>query len=73
MGKGEVVDLCLISLLARGHVLRTDIPGVGETTLAKAISQSIAVDYSRIQLTLGLLPSDLTGTSIFDPRKSRFQ
>ena len=67
MGKDEVVDLCLVSLLAGGHVLLMDIPGVGETTLAKTISQSIAVDFSRIQFTLDLLPSDITATSINDP------
>ena len=72
VGKDEVVNLCLISLLAGGHVLLMNIPGVGETTLAKAISQSIAVDFSRIHFTLDLLPSDITGTSINDPRESRF-
>ena len=51
VGKDRVVDLCLISLLAGGHVLLTDIPGVGKTTLARAISSSIAADFSRIQFT----------------------
>lgn len=73
VGKDRVVDLCLISLLAGGHVLLTDVPGVGKTTLAKAISQSIASEFSRIQFTPDLLPSDITGTSIFDPRESRFE
>ncbi len=73
VGKDGVVDLCLISLLAGGHVLLTDIPGVGKTTLAKAISQSIAAEFSRIQFTPDLLPSDITGTSVFDPRESRFE
>jgi MoxR-like ATPase len=72
VGKDRVVDLCLISLLAGGHVLLTDIPGVGKTTLAKAISSSIAADFSRIQFTPDLLPSDITGTSIYDPREARF-
>ena len=72
MGKDRVVDLCLISLLAGGHVLLTDIPGVGKTTLAKAISSSIAADFSRIQFTPDLLPSDITGTSIYDPGEARF-
>ena len=67
VGKDRVVDLCLISLLAGGHVLLTDIPGVGKTTLARAISSSIAADFSRIQFTPDLLPSDITGTSIYDP------
>ena len=73
VGKDRVVDLCLVSLLAGGHVLLTDIPGVGKTTLAKAISSSIAADFSRIQFTPDLLPSDITGTSIYDPREARFR
>ena len=73
VGKDRVVDLCLISLLAGGHVLLTDIPGVGKTTLAKAIASSLAADFSRIQFTPDLLPSDITGTSIYDPREARFK
>ena len=73
VGKDRVVDLCLISLFAGGHVLLTDIPGVGKTTLAKAISSSIAAEFSRIQFTPDLLPSDITGTSIYDPREARFK
>ena len=72
VGKDRVVELCLISLLAGGHVLLTDIPGVGKTTLARAISSSIAADFSRIQFTPDLLPSDITGTSIYDPSEARF-
>ncbi len=72
-GKDEVVDLCLISLLAGGHVLLTDIPGVGKTTLAKAISSAIDAEFSRIQFTPDLLPSDITGTSVYDPREARFR
>lgn len=72
-GKDDVVDLCLISLLAGGHVLLTDIPGVGKTTLAKAISSAIDAEFSRIQFTPDLLPSDITGTSIYDPREARFR
>lgn len=73
LGKDRVVDLCLISLLAGGHVLLTDIPGVGKTTLAKAIALSIDAEFSRIQFTPDLLPSDITGTSIYDPREARFE
>ena len=73
VGKDKVVDLCLTALLAGGHVLLTDIPGVGKTTLAKAISSSIAADFSRIQFTPDLLPSDITGTSIYDPREAGFK
>jgi MoxR-like ATPase len=73
VGKDRVVDLCLISLLAGGHVLLTDVPGVGKTTLARAISSSIAADFSRIQFTPDLLPSDITGTSIYDPSEAQFR
>ena len=72
VGKDRVVELCLISLLAGGHVLLTDIPGVGKTTLARAISSSLAADFSRIQFTPDLLPSDITGTSIYNPREAHF-
>ena len=73
IGKDRAVDLCIISLLAGGHVLLTDIPGVGKTTLARAISSSIAADFSRIQFTPDLLPSDITGTSVYDPREAVFK
>ena len=73
IGKDRAVDLCIISLLAGGHVLLTDIPGVGKTTLARAISSSIAADFSRIQFTPDLLPSDITGPSVYDPREAVFK
>lgn len=73
VGKDRVVDLCLVALLAGGHVLLTDVPGVGKTTLAKAISLSVAAEFSRVQFTPDLLPSDITGTSIYDPRETRFK
>jgi MoxR-like ATPase len=73
IGKDRVVDLCLVALLAGGHVLLTDVPGVGKTTLAKAIALSVAAEFSRVQFTPDLLPSDITGTSIYDPRETRFK
>ena len=71
--KDGVVDLCLVALLAGGHVLLTDVPGVGKTTLAKAISSAIAADFSRIQFAPDLLPADITGTSVYEPREGRFR
>jgi MoxR-like ATPase len=73
VGKDEVIELCLISLLAGGHVLLTDIPGVGKTMLAKAMASAVDADFSRIQFTPDLLPSDITGTSVYDPREARFK
>ena len=73
IGKGEVVRFVLAALLARGHVLIEDVPGVGKTTLAKAIAKVVGCSFSRIQFTPDLLPSDVTGTSIFNQKTSEFE
>jgi MoxR-like ATPase len=72
-GKPEVVELALIALLARGHVLIEDVPGVGKTTLARALAQAIGCEMRRVQFTSDLLPSDILGVSIFDQQKGDFQ
>ncbi|GAA2589281.1 MoxR family ATPase [Actinomadura fulvescens] len=72
-GKRDKVELALICLLAEGHLLVEDVPGVGKTTLARAISASVEARWTRIQFTPDLLPSDITGVSIFNQGKSTFE
>ncbi len=73
IGKSREVRLVLIALLCRGHVLVEDVPGVGKTTLAKAIARSLGSSFKRIQFTPDLLPSDVTGVSIFNMKESDFE
>jgi MoxR-like ATPase len=72
LGHARAVDLLLIGLLARGHVLIEDVPGVGKTVLAKSLARSISCKFSRIQLTPDLLPSDVLGVAIFNTQAQRF-
>ena len=72
LGHSRAVDLLLVGLLARGHVLIEDVPGVGKTVLAKSLARSIACKFSRIQLTPDLLPSDVLGVSIFNTQTQQF-
>jgi MoxR-like ATPase len=71
-GKPEVVRMCLVCMLAEGHLLIDDVPGVGKTSLAKAIAQSIEGSMRRIQFTPDLLPSDVTGVQVYDAGKREF-
>ena len=73
MGNTHAVDRLLVCLLARGHELIEDVPGVGKTVLANALARSIHCTFSRIQCTPDLLPSDVTGTSIFNRDKGTFE
>jgi len=67
-GKRGVIDLVLVATFARGHVLVEDLPGTGKTTLARALAKALGGQMHRVQFTPDLLPSDVTGTSVFDPR-----
>jgi MoxR-like ATPase len=73
VGKGDVVELAIVALLCEGHVLIEDIPGVGKTVLAKSIARSLGCTFHRIQCTPDLLPSDITGTYIFNQKTSDFE
>jgi MoxR-like ATPase len=73
IGKREVVELTLISLLSNGHLLIDDVPGVGKTMLARSLAQSIGCSLGRIQFTPDMLPSDVTGVSIYNQAKNEFQ
>lgn len=72
-GKRAVVRVATAALLARGHVLFEDVPGVGKTTLAQALARTMGLDFRRIQFTSDLLPSDVLGVSVYDPVTSRFE
>jgi MoxR-like ATPase len=71
-GKPAVVELALVAFLARGHVLIEDVPGVGKTTLARAMAKAVGAKMNRVQFTSDLLPSDLLGVSVYDQRRSEF-
>jgi MoxR-like ATPase len=73
IGKEDVATLSLVALLAEGHVLLEDVPGVGKTMLVRALAKSLDCDFSRIQFTPDLLPSDVTGISIYNPKELEFE
>ena len=71
-GKRDVVELCVVGLLARGHLLIEDVPGIGKTTLAQSLAKSIDCSFARIQFTSDMLPSDILGVSILNPKTGDF-
>src|SRR5215210_7171744 len=72
-GKPEAVRLAIVTLLAGGHLLVEDVPGVGKTTLAQALARAIDCTFQRIQFTSDLMPSDVIGLSIFNERAGEFE
>jgi MoxR-like ATPase len=71
-GKREQIELALLAAITEGHLLIEDVPGVGKTTLARALAQTLGGDFQRVQCTADLLPSDLTGVNIYHPGKGEF-
>ena len=71
-GKEDVIRLAVVALLAEGHILIEDVPGVGKTTLAHALAQSLGLEFQRIQFTSDLLPSDIIGVSVYDQKHQEF-
>ncbi len=73
VGKADVVRLAVIALLCEGHILLEDVPGIGKTTLARAIARSLGCSFSRIQFTPDLMPSDITGIHFFNQKSGEFE
>jgi MoxR-like ATPase len=73
VGKEDAIELCLVALLCEGHVLLEDVPGIGKTTLAKAIARSLGCSFKRIQFTPDLLPGDVTGILYFNQKAQEFE
>ena len=73
IGKRDAIDLIIVGLLSRGHILIEDVPGVGKTMLARSLASSLGCSFSRIQFTPDMLPSDVTGVSIFNQKTREFE
>ncbi len=73
VGKREQIELLLVALLCQGHVLLEDVPGTGKTMLARSIAISMGIGFKRLQCTPDLLPSDITGVSVFLQSEARFE
>src|SRR5262245_31383103 len=72
-GKQQTIELAIVALLAEGHLLIEDVPGVGKTTLGHALARSLDCEFHRIQFTSDLLPSDVLGVSVYSPKLNEFE
>ena len=72
-GKDDIIQLAVVALIAEGHLLIEDVPGVGKTTLGHAMARALACNFHRIQFTSDLLPSDVLGISVFNPKNNDFE
>ncbi|HPO58817.1 MAG TPA: AAA family ATPase, partial [Anaerolineaceae bacterium] len=73
IGKRQTIEMVVIGLLCQGHILIEDVPGVGKTVLARSLAKSLGLSFSRIQFTPDMLPSDVTGVSIFNQETRQFE
>ena len=73
IGKESAIELAVVALICQGHILIEDVPGVGKTMLARSLAKSTSCDYSRIQFTPDLLPSDISGVSIYNQKSGNFE
>ncbi len=73
VGKGDVIDLTLAAVLSGGHILVEDVPGIGKTTLARCVAESLKCSFKRIQCTPDLMPSDITGVHFYNQKSSEFE
>ncbi|HBD82590.1 MAG TPA: hypothetical protein DC056_01105, partial [Dehalococcoidia bacterium] len=73
VGKDDVIDLAIIALLCKGHVLVEDVPGIGKTTMAKALAQSLGCTFNRIQFTPDLMPTDVLGVNFYNQKSGDFE
>src|SRR5688500_588013 len=73
LGKDDEVRLVVLCLVARGHLLLEDVPGVGKTTLAEAIARSFGLSFARVQFTSDLMPADILGAQVFKPQSGTFE